>query len=331
MKPGKNKNQLIKEIKRAIENASSIGITSHLRPDGDAYGSVLGLGLALISAGKKVQMVFPHGVSHTFQYLPGSQLVLKAFESRCDCYISVDCADLKRTRGLPEGIQFNINIDHHVTNENFARINYVDPDSVATCAILTELLPRLGISISLDSATALLSGIITDSIGFRTSSTNQDALKHAIRLMETGADLYEIYNKSLISRSYAAAKYWGFALARMQKRDGIVWTSLTLDDRKISGYKLDDDADLTNLLSSIEESRISVLFVEHSTTKTKISWRSVPGVNVSVLAAEFGGGGHPAAAGAEIAGNLEEVQQKVLERTTSYLHALGKGASRGDH
>jgi len=331
MKPGKNKTQLVNAIRKAIENASSIGITSHVRPDGDAYGSVLGLGFALQSAGKKVQMVFPYGVSHTFQYLPGAQLILKSFESPCDCYISVDCADLKRTRGLPEGAAYDINIDHHVTNENFARINYVDPDAVATCAILSELLPQLGITITRESATALLSGIITDSIGFRTSSTNTDALKHAIRLMDTGADLYTIYFKSLISRSYSAAKYWGLALARMQKKDGIVWTALTLEDRRISGYNLTDDADLTNLLSSIEESRISVLFVEHSTTKTKISWRSVPGVDVSVLAAEFGGGGHPAAAGAEMAGSLEEVQRKVLERTTSYLHALGKGTLRGDH
>ena len=287
--------------------------------------------MVLLSAGKKVQMVFPHGVSHTFQYLPGAQLVLKAFENPCECYIAVDCADLKRARGLPEGAAYDINIDHHVTNENFARINYVDADATATCAILSDLIPLLGMKINLDSATALLSGIITDSIGFRTSSTNTDALKHAIRLMDTGADLYTIYNRSLISRSYAAARYWGFALARMQKKDGVLWTSLTLEDRRNSGYKLDDDADLTNLLSSIEECRVSVLFVEQSTNKSKISWRSMPGVDVSVLAAEFGGGGHPAAAGAEIAGSLDEVQRKVLERTTSYVHTLGKGTVRGDH
>lgn len=330
MKPEKNNNLVIDQIKLALEGAQSVGIVTHVRPDGDAIGSVLGLGLALQSIGKKVQMVIPCGVSRTFRHLAGSEFVQKSFESSCDLNISVDCADLKRSRGLPASARFDINIDHHITNEKFARYNLVDPDAVATCAILTDLIPRLGGEIDQKIASALLSGIISDSIGFRTSNTNIDALNHSIKLIQSGADLYTLYNKALINRPFNAAKYWGFALTRMQKLDGLVWTSLTLEDRKNSGYKLDDDADLTNLLSSIEEGRISVLFVEQSTTKTKVSWRSVPGVDVSVLASEFNGGGHPAAAGAELPGTLQEIEKKVIDRTAAYLHSLIKPETRGN-
>ena len=233
-------------------------------------------------------------------------------------------------KGLPADASFDIGIDHHITNEKFARINLVDPGAVATCAILADLIPQLGVEIDQDIASALLSGIISDSIGFRTSNTNIHALDLASKLMRAGADLYSLYNKALINRPFTAAKYWGFALARMQKKDGLVWTSLTLEDREKSGYKLNDDADLTNLLSSIEEGRISILFVEQSANKSKISWRSVPGVDVSVLASEFNGGGHPAAAGAELAGTLQEIEKKVVDRTAAYLHSLSKTESRGN-
>jgi len=330
MKPEKSSKTLISQIRKALESAHSIGITAHVRPDGDAVGAVLGLGLALSAQGKSVQMVLPSGVSHTFRHLAGSDQVLKAFTAPCDLYISLDCADLKRSRGLPADAHFDLNIDHHITNENFARLNLVVPEAVATCAILTEIIPQLGMTLSQEVASALLSGIVSDSIGFRTSNTNIQALQLSVELMKAGADLYTLYNKALISRPYNSAKYWGYALSRMQKKDGVVWTSLTLEDRRNSGYKLDDDADLTNLLSSIEESRVSVLFVEHSTTKTKVSWRSVPGVDVSALAAEFNGGGHPAAAGAELAKNLAETEELVVARTLAYLHSLEKRDKRGD-
>jgi bifunctional oligoribonuclease and PAP phosphatase NrnA len=330
MKPEKSSKPVINQIRKALESAQSIGLTTHVRPDGDAVGAVLGLGLALTSIGKQVQMVLPSGVSHTFRHLDGSDRVQKAFTAPCDFYISLDCADIKRSRGLPVDAHFGLNIDHHITNERFAIINLVVPDAVATCAILTELIPQLGMTISREVASALLTGIVSDSIGFRTSNTNIQALKLSAELMEGGADLYTLYNKALISRPYNSAKYWGFALSRMQKKEGVVWTSLTLEDRRNSGYKLDDDADLTNLLSSIEESRVSVLFVEHSTTKTKVSWRSVPGVDVSALAAEFNGGGHPAAAGAELNKSLAETETLVVARTLAYLHSLEKREKRGD-
>lgn len=307
------------QIKQRIDQAQQIGITAHIRPDGDAIGSVLGLGLSLLAAGKKVEMVLRDGVSQTFRHLAGAELVKRTFSTDCDLYIVLDSSDLKRTGGVLEGKTIGIAIDHHVTNENFAELNLVEPEAVATSAILAEKLPQWGYPITEDVARALMTGIISDSIGFRTSNTSSKSLRIAADLMDRGANISDLYNKALVNRSYVATNYWGFALARMQHEDNLVWTSLTLQDRATTGYGGNDDADLTNILSSIDPLDIAVLFVEQKPDLIKVSWRARPGLDISRLATSFGGGGHPAAAGAEIAGSLENVQKLVLEATRNYL------------
>jgi phosphoesterase RecJ-like protein len=307
------------EIRKAIENAGQIGVTAHIRPDGDAIGAVLAMGLALQNAGKQVQMVLRDGVSNSFRHLAGSDQVKKSFDEECDLYIALDSSDLQRLGGVLKDHQADVCIDHHITNEQFAKINLVDPKSVATCAILAELMPEIGLKIDLPVASALLTGILSDSIGFRTSNTNAKALRIAADLMDIGADINELYNKALISRPFEATKYWGFALQKMERNDGIVWTSLTLEDRKNAGYTGNDDADLTNILSSIEDLDIAVLFVEQKPDIVKVSWRARPGLDISGIAHALGGGGHPAAAGVECNGNLLTVQDKVLKMTQEYL------------
>jgi bifunctional oligoribonuclease and PAP phosphatase NrnA len=310
---------ILEEIRQAIDHSERIGITAHIRPDGDAVGSVIAFGLALISAEKQVQMVLRDGVSNTFKHLQGSELVKQKFESDCDLYIALDSSDLLRLGGVLGEHQADICIDHHITNENYAKINMVRPDAVATCAILAEVIPQLGLIIDLPVANALLTGILSDSIGFRTSNTNADALRIAADLMDKGANINNLYNKALISRPFEAARYWGYALKKLERKDGLVWTNLTLEDRKNAGYPGNDDADLINVLSSIDPLDIVVLFVEQKTDLVKVSWRARPGLDISGIAHSLGGGGHPAAAGVELAGTLSVVSEQVLELTANYL------------
>jgi phosphoesterase RecJ-like protein len=310
------------QIRKALNQAGKIGITAHIRPDGDAIGSVIALGLALRNAGKDVQMVLRDGVSKTFKHLAGSELIQQKFEGALDLYVVVDSSDLQRIGGVLGDHSADVCIDHHITNEKFAKLNLIDPQSVATCAILAELIPQLGLTIDLDVANALLTGILSDSIGFRTSNTNAKALRIAADLMDKGADITALYNKALISRPFEAAKYWGFALQKMEKADGLVWTTLTLEDRKNAAYPGNDDADLTNILSSIDPLDIAVLFVEQKPDLVKVSWRARPGLDISNIAYSLGGGGHPAAAGVEVAGTLLEVKDKVLLITAEYLRSI---------
>ena len=314
--------KLIGEIKDRLSVASNIVIASHVRPDGDAIGSLLGLGLALRDAGKSVQMILVDGAPASFKHLAGSELIKKEPAGGHDTFITVDCADFKRTGKVFENFgQPDINIDHHKTNERFGKINLIEAEEVATSAILTAHLPEWGYKITQPIAAALLTGIITDTLGFRTSNTTPEALRQCATLMETGVDMPEIYMRALVKKTFPAAKYWGAGLSSLESKNGIVWGTLTVADRKAAGYGGNDDADLINMISAIDGNKVGMVFVEQTDNHVKISWRALEaGVDVSPIAKHFQGGGHAAAAGADIRGSLSEVQKEVLEKTREMLN-----------
>jgi len=314
-------NEISGERKARLAISNKIVIASHVRPDGDAIGSLLGLGLALQDSGKSVQMILADGVPSSFKFLEGSEFIKKEPKGEFDTFITVDAAEFKRVGKIFENFgPPDINIDHHVTNGNFGKINLIEADEVATAAILTNYLPEWGLKITKRIATALLSGIITDTLGFRTSNMTPEALRQAATLMEAGVDMPEIYMQALIRRSYPAARYWGAGLSNLESKNGIVWGTLTLADRKAAGYGGNDDADLINMISSIDGNKVGMVFVEQNDNHVKISWRALqPGVDVSPVAKHFNGGGHAAAAGADIEGKLQEVQKDVLMKTREML------------
>lgn len=313
--------EILGAIKKCLDESKNVVIASHVRPDGDAIGSLLGLGLALKNTGKSVQMVLVDGVSASFRHLEGSELIVKEPGGEHDTFITVDCADFKRVGKIFENFgPPDINIDHHKTNEKFGKLNLIEPDEVATAAILANHLPAWGFEITKPIAAALLTGIITDTLGFRTSNTNPSALRLCAMLMETGVNMPELYMRSLIHKSFPAARYWGAGLSSLEQQDGIVWGTLTLEDRKQSGYGGNDDADLINMISAISGNKVGMVFVEQSDQHVKISWRALEeGIDVSPIAKQFGGGGHAAAAGADIPGSLDEIQSLVLKATRERL------------
>ncbi len=311
-------------IRQQFHNARRILIVSHIRPDGDAVGALLGLGLALSQAGKEVRMVLADGVPQNLRFLEGSDQIHRGAGGGAsgvknfDQVVVVDCSDLQRTGPVLGERKPDLNIDHHITNLNYAATNLVMAEQVATSAILAEYLPKWGLGYNKAIATALLTGIVTDTIGFRTSNVTPEALRLSALLMELGADLPDLYARSLVSKTFEAARYWGMGLGKLQREDNLVWTTLTLADRQTAQYPGNDDADLVNMLSSID-SDVAVIFVEQKNDHVKISWRARLGYDVSQIALQFGGGGHAAAAGADIPGALPTVQEQVLEATRAMV------------
>jgi len=303
-----------------LRAARTISIVSHERPDGDAVGSALGLALALEAAGKTVTVALADGVPFSFRHLAGAERVVSRGNPQADCRVLVDCGDPRRPAAAwqPDW-PVDINIDHHKTNTRFAAVNIVAPEAVATAAMLAELIPQWGLEITPQAAEALLTGMLTDTIGFRTPNVTPQTLRLAADLMARGADLSELYFKALVARSFEALRYWGQGLSRLQRDGGLVWTSLTLEDRKISGYTGNDDADLVGYLATVRDAAIGVIFVEQPDNQVKVSWRARPGWDVSGLAVRFGGGGHAPAAGATVEGTLAEVQAAVLAATRDLL------------
>ncbi len=322
---------ILPAIRRQLQEANRILIVSHIRPDGDAVGSLLGLGLALEAIGKDVQMVLEDGLPASFGFLEGSKRIRMRAEGEFDLVISVDASDIERTGEAllnvrrsdgGDGSVPDINIDHHITNLNFGRYNLVETGAAATAEIIANHLDDLGLPLTLEIASALLTGIITDTLGFKTANMSPQVLYTGARLMEAGANLPTLFSNALYKRSFQTARLWGVGLSKL-KRDGpIVWTSLTRKDRQAIGYPGRDDGDLINLVSSIDEAAVAMVFVEQNNGSVKVSLRAQPGIDVSKVALDFGGGGHKAAAGAQLEGTLDEVQEKVLRATRALLANL---------
>lgn len=314
-------NDLQRRIRDRIQSAQRVLVTSHIRPDGDAIGSSLALGLALLDAGRQVQVVMADGLPSSFRHLPGSEIILTRADGEFDLIISVDCSDLKRVGKALDGYRPpDIVIDHHSTNEAFGDLNLIDPQAAATASVLTRYMQAWNLTITAPVAANLLTGLVTDTLGFRTSNTTPEVLRQAADLIELGADMTRLYYLSLVRRTFSATKYWGAGLSNLERADGIVWTALTLSDRKIAGYTGNDDADLISVISSIDEADVAIIFTEQNKNKTKVSWRGLKlNIDVAQIASQFGGGGHKAASGAELSGSLENVKKRVLEITRKAL------------
>jgi phosphoesterase RecJ-like protein len=265
-------------------------------------------------------MVLSDGLPEVFRHLAGSDQVKKKTSGEYDMTFVVDCSDRSRAGDALNGIALpDINIDHHPTNTLFSKYNLVDKNAVATAEIIAELLPKYGYPITKQVADALLFGMITDTLGFRTQNMTPEAMKTAARLMEAGGDLPGLYQLGLMNRSYAAARYWGAGLNNLEREGNLIWATLSLEDRKATDYPGRDDADLINFLSTIADVDVVIMFIEQEGEFVKVSWRATPQFDVSQVATHFTGGGHTAAAGAMVSGDLEEVRSNVINTTKLML------------
>jgi phosphoesterase RecJ-like protein len=316
--------ELLITIRERLKSADNVLVISHQRPDGDAIGCVLAIGLALLSSGKKVQMVLKEGIPDNFRFLEGSELISTEPRGTVDYIIVVDSAEIERTDTELNYLIPDLNIDHHKTNTHFAKINLVESDAAATAEIITRSLPKLGFRIDKTIANALLTGIVTDTIGFRTTNVSPQVLRMVADLMELGGNLAVIYYKTIVEQSLSSARYWGAGLSKIMMEDGLVWTTLSLSERKAAGYLARDDADLVKVLSAIQGAKIAVILTEQTGGYVKISWRLCSNadseLDVSEIAQKFGGGGHKAAAGADVKGKLNELLIIVLAETKISLN-----------
>ena len=309
------------EAESLISNREHFVIASHVRPDGDAVGSLLALARSLRLQGKQTIPVLAEGIPPEFDFLPDVGEVRTKPPHKFEALIAVDVTDIERLGEyfVELNRQPELNIDHHPTNAHFADVNIVDPTAAATAEILFDFMRALDLPMDVSVATQLMLGLVTDTIGFRTPNVTAKTFTVAAKLIELGAPLAELYERALNRRSFIAARYWGHGLSQLEQHDGVVLATLTLEDRRAAGYPGKDDSNLINLVSTIEEARIAILLVEQEGGKVKISWRSRGEANVADIATSFGGGGHFQAAGAIILGDVESVKMKVLSASLAAL------------
>lgn len=295
----------------------------HISPDGDAIGSLLGLGWVLRKLGKEPVTACADPLPRRFAFLPGFSGVTDRPAGPFDLLVVLDCSDLERVGRIAEDVPVSdlplLNIDHHVTNDGFGTVNLVDGEAVSTTMILYWLIRHLGLSLDPSLAVCLLTGLVTDTRGFRTSNVTADTLRVAVELMEAGASLPTVTRCGLDQRPLSVLRLWGKALERMEMTDGIVSTSLPLAVQHTVGYDGCGDVGLSDLLSSVQEALVSVVFTERRDAQIEVGFRAAPGLDVAEVARALGGGGHTLASGCLVPGPLEQARERVLRILREHL------------
>ncbi len=311
------KNHSFEELRHIMENASSIVLTGHTNPDGDAIGAVLALASSLEQLGKKVFVLLePFGSKYA--EIPNQNLLadLADLTSPVDLFIALDCGDLGRFTWLSDVFaeaKTTMNIDHHSSNTLFAEYNHLEGDASSTCEVVYKLIKGF---FPMDGgiATALYAGLIYDTAGFRHSSTSPFTMEMAADLMRYDIPFVQIYHDFFDRRSFTEMKAMGIALAKAEVLlDGIVsYTSLTQGEMESVGSSAKELDGIINYIRGVEGTKIACFLYEKSAGEVKISLRGVDGYDVAALAGKFGGGGHIKAAGCTIMATMEEARKMIV-------------------
>ncbi|MBV9340500.1 MAG: bifunctional oligoribonuclease/PAP phosphatase NrnA [Acidobacteria bacterium] len=307
---------MLKEILKQIANRGYFVLTSHVRPDGDAVGSALACSEILRRMGKKAEVVLRDGVPRVYQRLPfaGRVMQAEAINAQYDAAILLECDSIQRTRlrGL-EG-RFLINIDHHRTARPFADLNWIDPRAAATGEMIYCLARAAEVKISPEIATCLYTAVLTDTGAFMFESTSEHTFELARELVLAGANPARCARQVYFGHSTAKLRLLGAALSALERDGSLAWMPITQAQMERAGAKEEDCEGLVNYALSIGDVEVAVFFRELPDGRFRVSLRSKGGLDVSEIAAEFGGGGHRCASGCAVDGPLEAATARVLGR-----------------
>ena len=313
----------IDNIKEEIEKANSIAILTHESPDGDAVGSALAMYLTLKKMGKQADVIIPE-YSNVFRFLPGATEIKKEGKQEpYDLAISVDVSTIKRLNGFAyyfEDAKVRIQIDHHQANDMFADYNFVNPASPACAQNLILIIESLGVEIDKEIGTCLLTGIITDTGGFKYEGVSAETFECASELLTKGVNVSEIYKKVLQMKTRANFELRKLIIDRMEfiNDNKVTFTYINLEDlNKVSAEEGDHEG-LVEVGRDIEGVEVSI-FLRETENGYKASLRSNNYVNVSDVCIAFGGGGHIRAAGCTINTTLQEARDKIINEVSKYI------------
>jgi len=307
------------KIVEAIKNSRRFVVVSHVNPEGDAVGSLLGMYLGLKGMGKEVVPYLEDQLPPLYDFLPGSKDIVHTLEGvkDIDCTIAVDCGQADRLGdnfSSFKGKGVFLNIDHHVTNDNYGDVNLVVPEASAAGEIVYDVRKAAGAEITKGIAINLYTAIHTDTGSFRYSCSTPEAFRKAGELVRAGADPWDISVK--VYENYPAARFklLGATLSTLEFTDDnkIAIVHVTLESIKSFDGTKDMTDGFVNYARAIEGVEVGVLFREVKKGEYKASLRSKGRIDVSGVAGLFNGGGHAHAAGFSIKGNLLEVKAKVV-------------------
>ena len=309
-----------------IETHDRFLVTTHVRPDGDALGSEVGMAGLLRQKGKDVRVVNSSPTPPRYDFLDPEGTLFEHFQtlsspgSLADCEVAV-ILDLSAWNQLGEMASFirefpgpRVVIDHHVSQDDLGALFLKDRTAEATGTLVLEAVHALSGTLTREVATGLLTAIAMDTGWFRHSNTDAGTLRAAAELIDAGAGVDRIYRLLFERNTLGRLRLIGETLSRLQvEMDGrLAYAAVGLDDLHRTGAIPPDTEDLIDYTVSLRGVELGLLFIEQARGGVKVSFRTRSGVDCAAIAGRFSGGGHRAAAGATIAGTLPEVLDRVL-------------------
>jgi phosphoesterase RecJ-like protein len=300
-----------------IRERSSFVISSHLRPDGDAIGSALGLMHLLEAMGKRATVCFVDPIPANFQFLDGRDRIASTFAS-VDAAIFLECDSIERSSidrdqfeaALPA---LTINIDHHRSGREFANFNWIDPEEAAVGCMIYDLAVAAGVPISRSMAVCLYAAILTDTGSFNYPSTSASTFAMAEHLVQSGASPNRIAADVYFSNPPSKVRLLGIALSNIQIEGAVSWSHVTLEEMDRVGASVEDCEGVANHLIGIAGVEAAAFLRElPEQNQFRLSLRSRRALDVSVIAEKFGGGGHRNASGCSMEGTLAEVTRRIV-------------------
>ena len=294
--------------------SENIVISAHTNPDGDAVGSVFALAMAIAEIGIK-PIVLIEKYSEKFNFIKGTEYIYNGNydDLNPDVFIAVDCGSKERlgdSEAVFDRAKTTFNIDHHISNTNFAQNNIVLGGVSSACEVVFEIIKNF-CQLNKDIAEALYTGMVTDTFSFKYNSTSKNTMEIAGKLIETGISFAEIQDKVLYEHTKTEVEVFKKALNNFKIDGKVAYTTLTNEEIQNCGATNKDLDGIVEYILNIKGVEVSCFIYAKNENLCKISLRSKK-INVNEIATVFDGGGHILASGATFEGNIENALSSVL-------------------
>lgn len=315
--------QALQDGKQFLLEHDDYLVVSHVQPDGDAVSSTVTVGWLLSCLGKTFTMMNEGEIPQRMRFLWNADRIVNMTEQppkrKYKAVICVDCADFARvglTKQYFEEDALILNIDHHPTNDGYGTVNIIKPDAAATAEILFDFVGQFPIQVDKAAATAIYTGLLTDTGGFRYANTSPNVMTTASKLLEYGVDGPMLAQILLEQVTLPQVRILNKALSSLKMTDDgkIAWVVITPEDMVACGAANEDLEGIVNYPRNIEGVEVGIFFKVIHDQAVKVSLRSAGKVNVAALAQTFGGGGHVLAAGCRLEGSLDDIVDRVLKQ-----------------
>lgn len=322
-------NPAMNEVVNAIKKGKRYLISAHVNLEGDSLGSQLAARELLKGLGKEVEIVDADPVPEQYKFLPNTNEVSDKASGnlKFDVALILDCPTLKRigkVSGLISKDMVVINVDHHISNENFGHINWVDPNASSAGEMVYKLFKETGVVITREAALYLYIAILTDTGSFNYDNTSRLTHEIAGELLGYGLDPASVSESIYEHKSISDIKFLGMVLSTLKvNKDGdIAYLEITKKMVKDAGVDMSKSENFVNYARSIDEIKVAIIFKEESadTGRINVSFRSRGDADVNRIAAYFGGGGHARASGCIVEASLDDAKRKVLAQVEEVLH-----------